>query len=137
MLVLYISIIFEQCTGVFVAEPLVCLITFHVASIPSIFVADKRRGLLSNQMAFFENWKSESPLTIFLSYFVLAYVFGSTSQFLFHKCFLQTVYLSIVGYWKGYQKTKCKICPWVFQKVASPLPHLNYSQCFAFFINIS
>ena len=67
---LYILIIFGHHTGVFVVKPLVCLSTFDVPSIPSLFVANKRSGLLSNrlqQMAFSENWKSESPLTIFLS----------------------------------------------------------------------
>ena len=55
---LYILIIFGHHTGVFVVKPLVCLSTFDVPSIPSLFVANKRSGLLSNrlqQMAFSEN----------------------------------------------------------------------------------
>ena len=61
MLALYILIIFGDDTGVFVAEPLVRLITFDVPSIPSIFVANKRTGLLPNhlkQMTFFQ---AENP----------------------------------------------------------------------------
>ena len=55
--------------GVFVKEPLVCLIMFDIPTIPSTFVANKRTALLPNhlqQITFFENWKSEYPLTIFL-----------------------------------------------------------------------
>ena len=57
MLELYILMIFGHDTGVFVAEPLVRLITFEVPSIPSMFLANKSTGLLSNhlqQMTFYE-----------------------------------------------------------------------------------
>ena len=86
MLTLYILIIFGHDTGVFVAEPLVGLITFDVPSIPSIFVANKRTGLLSNhlkQMTYHLKWRNMG--SIFYSVIVLDHMFYKTTIYVLHK----------------------------------------------------
>ena len=141
MLALCILIsIFGHDIGVFLAEPSACLITFDVHPFLQYLLLMKGQVYCQTICSKWNFLRTENPhfLLPFSCYLnALANVFGSTSQFLFHKCSLQTVYLSIVGYWKSFQKPKRKMCLSVFQKAASPRSHLNLPKSFAFFLNIN
>ena len=127
-------IIFGHDTGVFVAKPLVRLITFDVPSSPSIFVANKRTGLLSNhlqQMTFFENWKSESPLNIFLSslsfgMFLVRPHSSYCIMFSSNSLFINS------GLLKKLSKNKVQNVPLNFSKscITMPSPKLTSTFCF-------
>ena len=71
-------------------------------------------------------WELKVRISSYHFYVIFKFwhVFSSTSQFFLHKCSLQTVYLSIVGYWKSYQKTKCKMC------LTMASPKLTWTFCF-------